>query len=106
MIAHSIPASVLACLLAVLADPAVGQEWLEPNRSAPAGTRGNGVRHPNLLLNQGEIDQVKQKIREHDWAARLLERVKAKAEKDNAVPETALAYALTGQTNYAVSVRS
>jgi hypothetical protein len=65
----------------------------------------SGVRHPNLLLNQAEIEQIKVKIREHGWAARLLELVKAKAEKDNAVLETAIAYALTGQTNYARSVR-
>jgi len=65
----------------------------------------SGVRHPNLLLNPAEIEQIKVKIREHGWAARLLERVKAKAEKDNAVLETAIAYALTGQTNFARSVR-
>ncbi len=134
MIAHSIPAWVPACLLAISAGPTVGQEWLESNRNAPAGTlgsqafafyrrafkdvalsaaggmaapetRGNGVRHPNLLLNQAEIDQVKQKIRDHDWAARLLEQVKAKAEKDESVLESAIAYALTGQTNYAFRVR-
>jgi hypothetical protein len=57
------------------------------------------------LLNQAEIEQIKVKIREHGWAARLLELVKAKAEKDNAVLEAAIAYALTGQTNYARSVR-
>src|SRR5438132_1882965 len=64
------------------------------------------VRHPNLLLNQKEIAEIKLKIRERAWAARLLDRVKAKAETDGAVLETALAYALTGETKYASSVRS
>lgn len=64
------------------------------------------VRHPNLLLNQQEIDHVKLKVRDYPWAARLLDRVKAKAEKDGAAVETALAYVLTGQTNYARNVRS
>ena len=58
------------------------------------------VKHPNLLLNQAEIDQIKLKVCDHPWAARLLNRVKAKAEKDGAVLETALAYALTGESKY------
>jgi hypothetical protein len=62
------------------------------------------VRHPNLLLNQQEIDQIKLKVRDHPWAARLLNRVKAKAEKDDAILETALAYALTGGSKYKRSV--
>ena len=49
------------------------------------------VRHPNLLLNKKEIAAIKVKIREQAWAARLFRRVKAKAEKDGAVVETALA---------------
>jgi hypothetical protein len=64
------------------------------------------VHHPNLLLSQKEIAEIKVKIREQAWAARLLGRVKAKAEKDGAVVETALAYALTGEAKYASSVRS
>jgi len=64
------------------------------------------VKHPNLLLNQAEIDQIKLKVQEHPWAAGLLERVKAKAQKDDAVVEAALAYVLTGQTNYARRVRN
>src|SRR2546422_541457 len=63
------------------------------------------VRHPNLLLNPTEIDQIKLKVRDHPWAARLLDRVKAKAEKDGAVTESAVAYALTGESRYARSVR-
>src|SRR5262249_31987234 len=42
------------------------------------------VRHPNLLLNQEEIQQIKRKVQEHPWAARLLDRVKAKAGQDGA----------------------
>src|SRR5207249_6527423 len=64
------------------------------------------VQHPNLLRNRAEIDQSKLKVRDHPWAARLLDRVKAKAEKDNAVIENALAYALTGEGKYATNVRN
>src|SRR4029079_17662985 len=64
-----------------------------------------GVRHPNLLLNRNEIEQVKLQIREEAWAAGLLDRVKAKAAKEDSSLETALAYALTGQTNYGIRVR-
>ncbi len=71
--------------------------------AAPEVARST-VRHPNLLLNQPEIEQIKQKIRDHGWAAQLLERVKAKAAKDDALPETAIAYALTGETPAALSV--
>jgi hypothetical protein len=67
--------------------------------------KGVEVRHPNLLLDQQEIEQIKVKVREHAWAARLLDRVRAKAEQDGAVLETALAYALTGEARYARSVR-
>src|SRR5262245_30443741 len=67
--------------------------------------KGVAVRHPNLLLNQQEIEQIKLKVREHAWAARLLDRVRAKAEQDSAVLETALAYSLTGEARYACGVR-
>ena len=75
--------------------------------SAPAEIKEKSVavKHPNLLLNQKEIEQIKLKVQQHPWAARLLDRVKEKAQKDDAAVETALAYVLTGQTNYAVSVR-
>ena len=72
-----------------------------PLAAQEAGRKGADVRHPNLLLNRQEIGQVKQKVREHAWAARLLDRVKAKAEQDGAAVETALAYALTGEATYA-----
>src|SRR2546422_815622 len=64
------------------------------------------LQHPNLLLNRAEIDQIKLKVRDHPWAARLLDRVKAKAEKDNALIENALSYALTGEGKYATNVRN
>ena len=38
------------------------------------------ARHPNLLLNQQEIDQIKQKIKTQPWAAELLEKLKAGAD--------------------------
>jgi hypothetical protein len=67
--------------------------------------KGVAVRHPNLLLDRREIEQIKLKVREHAWAARLLDRVRAEAEQDGAVVETALAYALTGEARYARSAR-
>src|SRR5215211_6205143 len=63
------------------------------------------VRHPNLLLNQEEIEQVKLKIKEHAWAARLLERVKAKAKKDETALDSALAYALSGEDKFGDAAR-
>jgi hypothetical protein len=67
--------------------------------------KGVTVRHPNLLLNPKEIDQIKLKTKEHAWAARLLDRVKDKAEKDRAALEAALAYVLTGDPKYASIAR-
>src|SRR5262249_45171217 len=66
---------------------------------------GVAVRHPNLLLDQKEIEQIKLKIRDHAWAARLLDRVKHKAENDGALLEAALAYALTRDPKYASIAR-
>src|SRR5262249_51447373 len=68
-------------------------------------TKNSAVTHPNLLLNRTEIEQIKRKVLEYPWAAGLLERVRAKAKKDDGTIEAALAYVLTRQTNYAVSVR-
>ncbi len=73
--------------------------------------RGQEVaaKHPNLLLNRAEIEQVKAKIEHHDWAARLFERVKSLADDPshtNRIPrEAALVYALTGDRRYADLVR-
>src|SRR5947209_8548735 len=67
------------------------------------------VRHPNLLLSRDEIEQVKKKIRDHEWAARLFERVKTLADdqgRTGRMPrEAALAYVLTGEARYARAVR-
>jgi hypothetical protein len=77
---------------------------------ASATTQGTdpkavSVRHPNLLLNRAEIDEINVKVKEQPWAARLLDRVKVKAEKDEATLEAALAYVLTDDPKYAISVR-
>jgi hypothetical protein len=67
------------------------------------------ARHPNLLLNRDEIEQVKRKIRAHDWAARLFERVQALADEPGRTTrnprEAALVYVLTGKKRYAQEVR-
>ena len=68
------------------------------------------VRHPNLLLNRDEIDQIKNKIRVQPWAADLFQRVKAMADEmltkgARNQREAALCYALTGEKRYADSVR-
>src|SRR5216117_1564193 len=74
--------------------------------AAEAEQKSVAVRHPNLLLTPLEIEQVKLKVRDQPWAARLLDRVKAKAAKDNALIENALSYALTGERKYATHVRN
>jgi len=63
------------------------------------------VRHPNLLLSRQEIEEVKAKIRQHPWAARLFERVKEMAKDGRNIREIALAYVLTGQKAYADRAR-
>jgi len=83
-------------VLAALATPSQAQE---------APPKPIGVTHPNLLLNQKEIEQIKLKIKEQAWAARLLERVKVKAEKEEAALEAGLAYVLTGEAKYASIAR-
>src|SRR5262249_4629680 len=90
-------ASGVALLVVAALRAAAVAQGSEPN--------GVAVRHPNLLLDQKEIEQVKLKIREHAWAARLLDRVKHKAEKDGAALEAALAYALTRDPKYASIAR-
>jgi Alginate lyase/Heparinase II/III-like protein len=70
-----------------------------------AAQKGLPVRHPNLLLNREEIEQVKIKVKEHPWAARLLDRVKAQADKDGSAIDAALAYAITGEARFATAVR-
>jgi hypothetical protein len=66
------------------------------------------VRHPNLLLNREEIEQVQQKIHSQPWAAALLEKLKAKANEGGnfqAVRDQALLYVLTGEKSYADKAR-
>jgi hypothetical protein len=87
---------VALLVVAALGAAAVAQE---------SGRKGVAVRHPNLLLNPKEIEQIKLKIKEHAWAAQLLGRVKDKAEKDGAALEAALAYALTGDSKFASIAR-
>lgn len=89
--------AVALLVLAAFGGAAFAVEPRQPNNVT--------VRHPNLLLNRDEIEQVKAKVREHAWAARLLERVKEKAQKDGGGLEAALAYALTGEDKYAKAVR-
>ena len=52
---------VALLVVAALGTAAVAQE---------SGRNGVAVRHPNLLLNPKEIEQIKLKIKEHAWAAR------------------------------------
>jgi hypothetical protein len=93
-------------LLLPAARPGAAAERQPPS---PATARAN-VRHPNLLLNRSEIDEVKGKIRAQPWAAALFQRVKAMADEmltkgTRNEREAALCYALTGDKRYADCVR-
>ena len=83
-------------VLGALAKPSLAQE---------ARPKAGDVTHPNLLLSQNEIEQVKLKINAHPWAAKLLERTKEKAKKEEAALESGLAYVLTGEAKYADATR-
>jgi hypothetical protein len=72
--------------------------------SGMAVSDAEAVVHPNLLINQDEIDRIKLKIQEHEWAARLLEKLKGMAEKGS-VRDMALCYAITGDEKYGESAR-
>ncbi len=67
------------------------------------------VKHPNYLLNTQEIEQIKARIKQHDWAAQLFARVKSLADEPGRTGrnprEAALVYALTGDIRYARQVR-
>jgi hypothetical protein len=67
------------------------------------------AKHPNLLLNPDEIEQIRAKIKQHEWAARLFERVQALANDGGRTGrnprEAALVYALTGDKKYGDAVR-
>src|SRR5438270_4629833 len=76
----------------------------------PTAAAGEGrVRHPNLLLNRDEIEQVKAKVQREAWAAQLLERLKALADdnrhSERELRDAAVDYALTGDNSYAERVR-
>src|SRR5690349_19815471 len=81
-----------ASLLAIVASETPAAD----DKSKP---KSIAVTHPNLLLNKAEIEQIKRKVQEYPWAAQLLERVRAKARKDDGTLEAAIAYVLTGETN-------
>ena len=82
--------------------------WLLVSEHSQAEPKAH-VKHPNLLLNREEIEQIKEKIRKYEWAAGLFERVKALADDrertGNNPREAALMYALTGDKAYAADVR-
>ena len=73
------------------------------------------VKHPNLLLNCDEIEEVKAKIDKYPWAARLFERVKKLSATPDGWPATpfggtqvrsqALCYVITGERAYADRAR-
>src|SRR6185437_1743044 len=67
------------------------------------------VKHPNLLLNPAEIEQIKVKIKQQPWAARLLVRVKELADNRGRIGriprEAALVYVLSGEKRYGEAVR-
>jgi hypothetical protein len=68
------------------------------------------IRHPNLLLNREEIDEVRRKIQTQPWAAALLEKLKAAVDgleggKHDAARNAALVYVLTGEKPYADRAR-
>jgi hypothetical protein len=77
--------------------------------ATPAAAQPPAVKHPNLLLNREEIDQVKARLQKYDWAAQLFARVKALADDKGRVGriprEGALVYALTGDKQYGEAVR-
>jgi hypothetical protein len=83
---------------------------LVPSTLPAQAPQSKTVRHPNLLLNREEIEQVKQKIKQYPWAAALWARVKALADQPGVHPEgnlreAALAYVLSGQPSYGEKVR-
>jgi len=65
------------------------------------------VKHPNLLLNGEEIEQIKLKVAEHDWATRLFERLKESADARHGYNprDTALVYVISGDRSYGEAAR-
>ena len=68
--------------------------------SATAGETALPAKHPNLLLNREEINAIKIKVAENEWAAKLLEQAKEMAAK-NDVAQAAICYAITGEKRFA-----
>lgn len=70
------------------------------------------VLHPNLLLNEAEIAQVKEKMRRYAWAGALFEKVRGVADHavaqhdENGLREIALCYALTEDGRYGEAARA
>jgi hypothetical protein len=69
------------CAIAGIALLVIAEVSAAVEQQPSPATAGPRVRHPNLLLNQDEIEQIKGKIRAQRWAADLFERVKAMAEE-------------------------
>ena len=73
------------------------------------------IKHPNLLLNRDEIDQIKVRATRQPWATKLMEKLKADADEtigksnwgdqNERSRELAICYALTGETRYADAAR-
>ena len=68
------------------------------------------VKHPNLLLNRDEVEQVKAKIARYPWAAAVLEKTKEHAlsgpAHENSFVNQALYYAFTGDRSFADRARA
>lgn len=67
-------------------------------------------KHPNLLLNRDEIEQVKAKIAKYPWAAAALEKTREHAlngpAHENSIINQALYYAFTGDKTFADRARA
>src|SRR5262249_23297729 len=67
------------------------------------------VKHPNLLLNRDEIEQVKAKIAKYPWAAAVLEKTRQEALTpsgwDNTFLAQAFCYVFTGDRSLAARAR-
>jgi hypothetical protein len=97
---RSLGRKVSMCVLAMLA----------LTLSAVSPQEKRVVRHPNLLLNRDEIQEIRQKTQRYEWAAALFRQVRALADEPGVHPErnlreTALAYAIAGEQAYGKRVR-
>ncbi len=69
-----------------------------------AGMLSAAPQHPNLLVNAGELEQLRVKFKSEPWRARLLEDVKKDADGGNPVA-AAVVYAMTGDRACGATVR-